>query len=183
MAPACNLFGLRYRPVHMRRLGGSVLGVAAALLLVVGCGQGDETVDPGGQPKTDKVEVSPIPPDEDAAAQDVDPANPVPPQGGEAVDDAKVDFSALPEGHPQLVWTEKDGTMVGAYGVGGGCTKVTAKIADESADQVVLTVTEEVTSNEACTMEIKYEPVTAELAEPLEDRSVVVEREYIGPNG
>lgn len=168
----------------MRRLGGSVLGAAAVLVLAVGCGQdndGEGAVEVGGQPE--QVESSPIPEEEDPAAADIDPADPVPPSGGSAVAEANVDLSALTPEHPKLVWTEDDGKAVGAYGLGGGCTEVTAEILEETDDKVVLKLVEEVTSDEPCTMEIRYVPATAELDEQLGDRTVVVEREYIGPNG
>lgn len=165
-----------YRPVHMRRLGGTVLG-AAAVLLAVACGQQDE-VGFGGQPPTTTepspppASTRPIPP-----APTPDPVNPAPPAGAQAVATPKVDASSLPEGYPRIAWTEGDGTAVGAYGVAsGGCVEVRGELGEQNAQRVVLRLVEVTTSTGPCTMEIRYLPVTIKLAAPLGERTVVLQR-------
>lgn len=160
----------------MRRLGATV-AAAAIVLLAAACGQQEE-VGFGGSPPTtgtsDDVPVStrPIP-----SGEMPDPMNPAPPPGAQAVPAPKVDASALPEGYPRVVWTEGDGRAIGAYGVAsGGCVEVRGEVAEQNAQRVVLRIIEHTTSTGPCTMEIRYPPVTVKLAEPLGDRTVVLQR-------
>jgi hypothetical protein len=154
------------------------------MLLAAACGQQEE-VGFGGPPPTasgtsipaasgpsggNQVSPSPIPPS-------MAPLNPAPPPGTQAVPAQQVDASALPEGYPSVAWTEGDGTTVGAYGVAsGGCVEVRGELAEQNAQRVVLRMVEHTTSTGACTMEIRYPPVTVKLAEPLGDRTVVLQR-------
>jgi hypothetical protein len=90
---------------------------------------------------------------------------------------SKIDASALPEGYPKVAWTEGDGATVGAYGVAsGGCVEVLGELAEQNPQRVVLRIVEHTTSTGVCTMEIRYPPVSVRLAEPLGDRTVVLQR-------
>lgn len=105
------------------------------------------------------------------------PMDPAPPLGAQPVPPAKVDASGLPGDYPKVAWTEGDGRRVGAYGVAsGGCVEVRGELAEQNAQRVVLRIVEVTTSTGPCTMEIRYVPVTVELAEPLGERTVVLQR-------
>lgn len=173
----CNRLTSPYRPWHMRRVHATV--VAAFALLAVACGQQEEVGFGGAPPPTTTTSPSPesagnssIPP----PAQ-IDPMNPQPPPGAQPVPASKVDAGALPEGYPRAAWTTDDGRAVGAYGVANsGCAEVRGELAEQNPQRVVLRLVEHTTSDEVCTMEIRYVPVAVSLAEPLGDRTVVLQR-------
>lgn len=159
----------------MRRLGATVAAAAFALLAVA-CGQ-QEDVGFGGSPPTgpsvgNPPSSNPLPP-----TGLPNPMDPAPPLGAQPVPPAKVDASGLPRDYPKVAWTEGDGRRVGAYGVAsGGCVEVRGELAEQNAQRVVLRIVEVTTSTGPCTMEIRYVPVTVELAEPLGERTVVLQR-------
>lgn len=148
------------------------------MLLAAACGQREEVGFGGSPPAATSpsmehpVSTSPIPP-----VPAPDPTNPAPPAGATPVPAARVDASALPEGYPRVAWTEGDGTTLGAYGVAsGGCVEVRAELAEQNAQRVVMRIIEHTTSTGPCTMEIRYLPVTVELAAPLGERAVILQR-------
>jgi len=162
----------------MRRARATIVAAAFALLAVA-CGQQEE-VGFGGVPPTatpspatapESAGTNPVPP-----AQ-IDPMNPQPPTGAQPVPASKVDASALPEGYPRAAWTTDGGKAAGAYGVAsGGCVEVSGELAEQNPQRVVLRLVEHTTSDGPCTMEIRYVPVSVELAEPLGERTVVLQR-------
>jgi hypothetical protein len=167
----------------MRRLCATIVAAAFALLAVA-CGQQEEVGFGGAPPTTappttttppttapESAGTNPVPPSQ------IDPMNPVPPKGTQPVPAAKVDASALPEGYPRVAWTSDGGKAVGAYGVAsGGCVEVRGELAEQNPQRVVLRLVEHTTSDGPCTMEIRYVPVGVSLAEPLGDRTVVLQR-------
>jgi len=172
----------------MRRLR-HALGAGAVLLACAACGQ-DEQVGFGGAPPTTSADLSSTAPSTSprtsprsgpAGTPDADPMNPKPPPGAVAVSAARVDASALPAGYPTVVWTEGDGSTVGAYGQAGGCTEARAGVAEQTAQHVVIRITETTMSAGPCTMEIRYPPLVVTLDAPLGDRTVVLQRSQVGP--
>jgi hypothetical protein len=162
----------------MRRLCATVVAAAFALLAVA-CGQQEEVGFGGAPPTTSPSAPLPASTDRPPPAQ-LDPANPAPPKGTQAVPESKVDASALPEAYPRIAWTTDGGKAVGAYGVAsGGCVEVRGELAEQNPQRVVLRLVEHTTSTGACTMEIRYVPVAVEPAEPLGDRTVVLQRTTI----
>lgn len=159
-----------------------MLGTGALLVACVACGQNEE-IGFGGQPPVSApaeelpVESSPI----EGTAPGAGMGAPVPPPNGTQVAPAKVDATKLPEGYPDVVWTEGDGTVIGAFGQAGGCIQATGAVTEQSATQVTFVVTETNSGGDVCTMEILFPPLTAKLDAPLGDRTVVLERTQAGP--
>lgn len=162
----------------MRRLG-LVLSASALLLVCVACGKNEE-IGFGGQPQG-PAETTEQSEDVTAPEPGFDASKPQPPAGGTEVAEAKVDTSALPEGYPNLVWTEAAGAVVGAYGQAGGCIEATGSVTEQTGQRVVFVVTETTTSTGMCTMDIRYPPLTVKLDAPLGDRTVVLQRTQVGP--
>ncbi|HEV7649921.1 MAG TPA: hypothetical protein VGP26_17375 [Actinophytocola sp.] len=97
-----------------------------------------------------------------------------PPSGGEKVSAGQLDTKALQKGYPVMVWTQDDGTTVGVVAQEGGCGKASVESA-ESDKQVMITMVETTPkAPQACTMDLRYPKLTAELQKPLGDRQVVL---------
>jgi hypothetical protein len=161
------------------------LGVGAVLLACAACGQ-NEQVGFGGAPPTTSADLpttaaTTVPASRPVEPPDGDLMNPKPPPGAVAVPEAKVDASALPPGYPKVVWTEGDGSTVGAYGQAGGCTEAKADVVEQTGQHVVVRITETTTSAGPCTMELRIPPLTVKLDAPLGDRTVVLQRRQVGP--
>lgn len=124
-------------------------------------------------------EQAPVPPAQSApAAEPEDQSGRTPPAGSDPVPAAQVVAEALPEGYPVTVWTADDGTTVGAVAQEGGCGKASAEVAQQSGEQVVITLVETTPKKaEMCTMDIRYQKLTVELDQPLGDREVVLKSE------
>lgn len=86
----------------------------------------------------------------------------------------------LPNGQPSLVWTTGDGATVGFYGREGGCTHVRGEVADQSPSGVKIMVVEQVPAKKTiCTMDLRYPPVTVQLASPLGNRPVTLQHQLV----
>ena len=137
-----------------------------------------------GQPGNVGFGGYPPPPEGSASSTMISPpaagmrhAWPGPPPGGSAVPAAQIDFTALPEGYPRLVWTEGDGRTVGATGQEGGCTQVHSELREQTSQHVRIAFVEVTTSPGPCTMDLRYRPLTVQLDAPLAQRTVVLERQ------
>lgn len=155
----------------MRRVG-TVLGGAALLAALAGCADQREGVGFGGAPDT-------APPS--STAPPSIPGNPSPPPGGTAISAVQVDATALPDGHPRLVWTSGNGHVVGVYGKEGGCGQVRADLLEQTATQVRIELVETIPTAGPCTMDLRFPPLSVQLDEPLGQRTVVLERRTVGP--
>ena len=157
----------------MKRLG-TVVGAGVLLLLASACANPQESQEPGtGAPTTTTT----APTTTGSTTPDRQPAR-TPPSGGAKVPAAQVDNSSLPKGYPQLVWTEDDGRSVGVVAQEGGCGKASVEIPEQTAEQVVVLMVETVPAEpQACTMDLRYPKVTAELDAPLGERTVVLKTE------
>ncbi|CCH29094.1 hypothetical protein ABZ816_36080 [Actinosynnema sp. NPDC047251] len=154
----------------MRSLG-TAIGAGALLLVLVGCASNQPALDAGngGGPT---LTTSPSNPP--SSSEDPEFQSPVPP-GGKEVPKAKLDASAVPEGTPQTVWTEGDGSTLGLIGQEGGCGKASVEIAEQTAQAVKVVLVETTPKDaEVCTMDIRHPPLTAKLEAPLGERSVVL---------
>lgn len=154
---------------------GRVLAGAALLAALVGCGDQREGVGFGGAPDAAR----PSPP----TAPPSIPGNPVPPPGGTAIPAAQVDATALPDGHPRLVWTREDGRVVGVYGQEGGCSRVRADLLAQTATQIRIELVETIPTTGPCTMDLRFPSLSVRLDEPLGQRTVLLERRTVGPPG
>ncbi len=149
------------------------LGAGTVLLLAGACGdtQAGDTQAGGNPPTSDTSTPT------ETTEPDRQPAR-TPPSGGTEVGAEQLDPAALPEGYPQLVWTEDDGRTVGAVAQEGGCGKAHLEVPEQSATQVVVTMVEVVPAeSQVCTMDLRYPKLTAELDEPLGDRTIVLRSE------
>lgn len=159
----------------MRRLAafGTLL---AAFALTAACGRGEE-IGFGGAPAPSVTGA----PATTSPATDGIPEAFAAPEGTSQLPGPKVDANALPEGYPRTVWTVGDGRTVGLYGQAGGCTEATAEVAEQDVRRVVLRIVETTTGAGACTMELRFPPLTVTLDEALGERTVVLERTQAGP--
>lgn len=158
-------------------MGVLVAGLATVAVLTA-CGDDEDGVGFGGQPRADSTSTSlPVPPTVEPPVAD----GPVAPPEGTPLPPERVDATALPEGYPKLVWTLDDGAAVGMYGQGGGCTEVSTAVRDADDTTVRVAIVETTTSSGPCTMELSYPPQTVPLDEPLGERTVVLTREQVGP--
>lgn len=157
-----------------------LVGAAAVLAACVACGQPEEIGFGGAPPPVTTAPASE--PDEQPTQLPPGGADlaPQPPAGVDAIDSAKVDASALPEGYPNIVWTE-DPSTIGAYVQAGGCIEASAEAGEQSADKVVLKLVETHSGAQMCTMDLQFPPVAVTLDAPLGDRTVVLERVQVGP--
>lgn len=163
----------------MRRLG---LGIGAGLLLfAVACGQPDQVGFGGAPTPTPSSAEQAAPPPNEVTPPDGNPVDFPPPAGRTRIAAAKVDATALPQGYPSTVWVEGNSSAIGVYGQGGGCTEVTASATKQDADQVVVRIVETTTTAGACTLELRFPPLTVKLDKALGSRTVVLEREQVGP--
>jgi len=145
------------------------LGAGAAILFAgAACG---EKADQGAgsdkkPPATSTSDPSP----------DKQPAR-TPPAGGTPVEGAQLDAAALPERYPTMVWTQEDGRVIGVVAQEGGCGKASIEL-DQADTQVVVTMIETTPAQpQACTMDLRYPKLTADLDSPLADRTVVLKTE------
>lgn len=148
---------------------------AAVLLAALGCADWQEGVGFGDAP-------DPAPPSASSEnSPEPIPGNPTPPAGGTALPAAQVDATALPDGHPRLVWTRNGGRTVGVYGQEGGCSQVRADLLEQTATVVRIDLVETIPTTGPCTMDLRFPPLTVRLDEPLGQRSVLLERRTVGP--
>ncbi len=71
--------------------------------------------------------------------------------------------------------------MVGFYGQEGGCTQVHADVREQTPRMVRIVLVEVTTSSGPCTMDLRFPPLAVQLDAVLGDRTVVLERQTIGP--
>lgn len=102
--------------------------------------------------------------------------SPPAPNGGAPVTQNQIDANALPAEYPRKVWTEADGRTLVAYGQEGGCGKVRADLAEQTASTVRIVFVESVPKvARPCTMDLRYPPLTVRLDQPLGSRTVVLQ--------
>lgn len=143
----------------MRRLTTAV-GAGTLLLALAACGQqSTDDVGFGGQP--------PVPPG---------PVAPKPEAQRTPVAQDAIDAAALPKSYPKRVWTQDNGNAVVVTGQEGGCSKVHAELAEQTADHIKIKLVEATPDPPGiCTMDLRYPPLGLRLSEPLNNRKVVLE--------
>lgn len=158
----------------MRSLG-TAIGAGALMVVLAACAT-STPVGPsaGGPTLTTSASTAPSVP-EDAQSDSPEPSDsPVPPDGREVPKD-KVDATGVPEDVPTVVWTEGDGSTLGALGQEGGCSKASVEVAAQTAEVVEIVLVETTpVDQQVCTMDLRYPPLTAKLDAPLGDRRVVL---------
>jgi hypothetical protein len=156
----------------MRTMTSAVVALGAgAAILLGGAACGEKTDQGAGADRPAPTTTSSSDP-----SPDRQPAR-TPPAGGTAVDAAKIDATALPPRYPTMVWTQEDGRVLGVVAQEGGCGKASIEV-DQADTQVVVTLIETTPAQpQACTMDLRYPKLTADLDSPLDDRTVVLKAE------
>jgi len=96
----------------------------------------------------------------------------IPPDGKPVT---KLDTNALSSEYPRTVWTQGDGKTVGVIAQEGGCGKASASVLEQSASVVKIELVETLPlDKQACTMDIRFPPLTVQLTEPLGERTVAL---------
>ncbi|SDH13675.1 hypothetical protein SAMN05216553_116169 [Lentzea fradiae] len=87
----------------------------------------------------------------------------------------KIDASNLAPDQPRTAWTQGDGKTLGVIGQEGGCGKASASVLEETAQSVKVELVETTPlTKQMCTMDIRFPPLTVQLAEPLGERTLVL---------
>ncbi|GDY33015.1 hypothetical protein GTS_46480 [Gandjariella thermophila] len=163
-----------------------MLAAGALLVLAAGCGpSGIPGAGPTGAPGTGApgtgipsappgtgTSPAPIPPPVGTGA----PAPPgVPPAaGGSPVPADRVDANGLPPAERTGVWTADGGRTVGIQEEQTGCTTLRLDVVDQNPQQVRLVLVSTTTTHQFCPHYVRQVSVTAALAAPLGDRTVVL---------
>ncbi|HWE92297.1 MAG TPA: hypothetical protein VG317_22720 [Pseudonocardiaceae bacterium] len=144
--------------MHVRRLWWGLIGLA--LLVIAGCAGGAPDYAP---PRVD-TSVSPAMPGARL------------PAGATPVSGQRVDAVALPASEPRLVWTTGDGSTLGLYGEQGPCLATDVRVTAQTTAQVTITLVEQQANGDPCRSNLRYQPLTVALAQPLGDRSILLLR-------
>ncbi|EHR50505.1 hypothetical protein SacmaDRAFT_2252 [Saccharomonospora marina XMU15] len=157
----------------------AIIGVSVAVLGAVGAGcaqQGDVQPGSGGAGNDDAGRAPVELPRESGQGAGRKPVQPPASDEGRPVPPERVDGSALPRGYPVEVSVTGDGRTLRIVGQEGGCSKASAELAEQRGDRVAVTMVEtKPTSKDiACTMDMRYPPLTVTLDEPLGQRMVVL---------
>lgn len=141
----------------------AVIGTGIALLAGTACATQDPSPPPGDGER-------PAAGAEQPAAHQPPPPEPVPPE--------RVDATSLPASFPKDVGTSQRGRMLVIRAQEGGCGKASAELPQQNARQVTVNLVEtKPGGNPMCTMDIRYPTLTVQLAQPLDERSVVLRHE------
>jgi hypothetical protein len=160
-----------------------VLTTGGLLLVLAGCGpSGTPGAAPTGAPSGGTMPSTPP-----STAPGTGPGGPAvpaptgvpsptgaPPVGGSPVPAARVDASGLPPAERASVWTADGGRTVGMQEEQTGCTTLRLDVVDQSAQQVRLVLVSTTTTHQFCPHYVRQVSVTAGLAAPLGDRTVVL---------
>ena len=162
-----------------------VAGTGALLLMATACaGQDLPTSRPAGGTSLDptgSVSTSPQPTTSTPAPPTSPSANPpgkprlTVPEGSTPVPADRIDATALPGGYPHEVWTSNGGTILDIRAQEGGCGHALGEAAEQTADHVVVNLSEtKAQTGQMCTMDIRYPVISVALAAPLDQRTVVL---------
>jgi hypothetical protein len=149
----------------MRHIG-TVVGTGVLLLVISACGSAQNAGTGAGGGPTLPTATSPseLPPN-------IAPGE-IPPDGKPVT---KLDTNALSSEYPRTVWTQGDGKTVGVIAQEGGCGKASASVLEQSASVVKIELVETLPlDKQACTMDIRFPPLTVQLSEPLGERTVAL---------
>ncbi|MGW4062333.1 hypothetical protein ACWEGE_28900 [Amycolatopsis sp. NPDC004747] len=95
--------------------------------------------------------------------------------GDDVIAESQVDARALPEGYPRSLTRSLDGKTVILQAEEGGCRRISARVGEQTAQQVVVLITVlSAPKGQMCPDYIKEIKVPLTLAEPLGTRTVVL---------
>jgi hypothetical protein len=154
----------------------TLLGTGLLLLTLTACGAAN-TAAPAGS------STGPETPTTSSASP---PVAPPPPQtvgrptqgiapGDDVIAETQVDARGVPEGYPRSLFRATDGRTLTLQAEEGGCRRISARVGDQTAQQVVVLVT--VTApqkGQMCPDYIKEIRIPLPLAAPLGSRTVVL---------
>jgi hypothetical protein len=151
------------------------VGAGLVLFAATACaGQGSLTAQPAGQPElSTSASVAPLP--SDIATPTPGRPKQVVPEGTTEVPATQIDSSALPADYPRDVTTSNGGTVLSIRAQEGGCGRVSAAPVEQTAQRVVVNLTEtKAQTNQMCTMDIRTPVISATLDVPLAARTLVL---------
>jgi hypothetical protein len=158
-----------------------LLGMALVLVTATACGAGPTTPPavpplPSGatMPSTTApgTPSTPVPPP--TGPPQSRPTQGVPPGDG-AVAESQVDAKTLPEGYPRTLLLADRGQTLILQAEEGGCRKISARLGDQTAQQVVVLVAvAQPKKGQLCPDYIRNISITLALAAPLGSRTVVL---------
>jgi len=100
------------------------------------------------------------------------------PDGSVQLPAGQMDANALPAGAPREVYVGQDGKIVSVKAEEGGCGKAVATPVEQSAQRVVIDLSETPGQpGQLCTMDLRYPVVSVTLDAPLGSRTVVLHKE------
>ncbi|WP_410669090.1 hypothetical protein [Amycolatopsis sp. cmx-4-68] len=165
-----------------------LLGTSLLLLTVTACAARDAGAPTAGRtgPETPTTSASPSPTPTSSPTGTTAPAPPPPSQtvgrptqgiapGDDVVAETQVDARGLPEGYPRSLVRSLDGRTLTLQAEEGSCRRISARVGDQTAQQVVVLVT--VTSapkGQLCPDYIREIKLPLVLAAPLGTRTVVL---------
>ncbi|PFG56491.1 hypothetical protein ATK36_0003 [Amycolatopsis sulphurea] len=180
----CNPNGLDSVRTGMRRTG-KVLGTGALLLVVVGCGAHNAgsapsstppaaTTTPPASTTTPPASTTTPPAPSTNVPPRSHPTQGVPPGDTDPAAN-QVDVSALPADYPRDVILADGGATVVIQAEQAGCDRLSAAPGEQTASQVVVTVTlTRAPRGQMCPMHIKENPLFVHLNAPLGGRQLVL---------
>jgi hypothetical protein len=152
------------------------VGAGAVLFAVTACaGQGTQAADTGAKPELSTSSSASVPRPSDVATPTPGRPKQVVPEGTTEVPAKQIDSSALPADYPRDVTTSNGGTVLSIRAQEGGCGHVSAAVAEQTAQRVVVNLKEtKAQTNQMCTMDIRTPVISATLDAPLAARTLVL---------
>jgi hypothetical protein len=150
------------------------VGAGAVLFAVTACaGQATQAADTGAKPELSTS--AGVAPPSDVATPTPGRPKQVVPEGTTEVPAKQIDSSALPADYPRDVTTGNGGTVLSIRAQEGGCGRVSAAVAEQTARRVVVNLKEtKAQTNQMCTMDIRTPVISATLDAPLAARTLVL---------
>ncbi|HWD04885.1 MAG TPA: hypothetical protein VG674_20790 [Amycolatopsis sp.] len=160
-----------------------LVGTSLILATLTACGSQDTMGTPpasGGDSVEPSGSVSTVPSTVPAAPKPGSPSSVSRfdfPPGAIPVPAAQVDAAALPPRFPREVYTYNGGTILALRGEEGGCQHALGKATEQTAQHVVVDLSEtKAPRGRMCTMDLRYPVLSVALAAPLGHRTVVLKQ-------
>lgn len=160
-----------------------LLGTGLLLLTVTACGATSGTGVPAASGPASSATGSPAP---STSPTVTPPVAPPPSQtvgrpthgiapGDDVVAETQIDARGLPEGYPRSLFRSVDGRTLTLQAEEGGCRRISARVGDQTAQQVVVLITvSSAPKGQMCPDYIKEIRIPLPLSESLGTRTVVL---------
>jgi hypothetical protein len=153
----------------------TLLGTGLLLLTLTACGAANTAAPAGSSTGPETPTTSSVPSVAPPPSQTVGrPTQGIAP-GDDVIAETQVDARGVPEGYPRSLFRATDGRTLTLQAEEGGCRRISARVGDQTAQQVVVLVT--VTApqkGQMCPDYIKEIRIPLALAAPLGSRTVVL---------